>query len=195
MSPFNICRKLVAAMRCARRGARLEIARGAQLRSCALRLSKEGVFTLGENSIFAGRVSMDREGARVSVGSRSFVGKSHLVAARHIAIGSDVLISWDVTIVDHQSHSLNFSDRARDVSDWLAGQKDWSHVEIRPVHIKDKAWLGFGATILPGVTVGEGAVVGACSVVTRDVEPWTVVAGNPAKVIRRLDGKTASRDQ
>lgn len=55
-----------------------------------------------------------------------------------------------------------------------------------PVHIGKNAWIGAGATILPGVTIGDNAVVGAASVVTRDVEPDTIVAGNPAKFIRRI---------
>lgn len=181
-------------MRSKLRGARLEIGRGAQLRSWALTLSKDSTFKLGDDSIFAGRVSMDRECASVSVGSRTFIGKSHLVAAQSIEIGSDVLVSWNVTIIDHQSHSLKFGDRSADVCNWLAGGKDWSHVEIKSVSIRDKTWIGFGATILPGVTIGEGAVVGACSVVTRDVEPWTLVAGNPARVIRRLSNDSESRD-
>lgn len=56
----------------------------------------------------------------------------------------------------------------------------------KPVHICRRVWIGAGATILPGVTVGENAVVGAGSVVTRDVEPNTIVAGNPAGQIRRI---------
>ena len=52
--------------------------------------------------------------------------------------------------------------------------------------ICDRSWIGFKASIMKGVTVGEGAVVGACSVVSRDVPPYTVVAGNPARVIRDL---------
>ena len=59
-------------------------------------------------------------------------------------------------------------------------------ITCKPVHIGRRAWIGAGATILPGVTVGENAVVGAGSVVTRDVEPNTIVAGNPAKLIRRI---------
>lgn len=56
----------------------------------------------------------------------------------------------------------------------------------KPVHIGKRAWIGAGATILPGVTIGDNAVVGAGSVVTKDVEPDTIVAGNPARLIRRI---------
>lgn len=62
----------------------------------------------------------------------------------------------------------------------------------KPIIIESQAWVAARAFVGPGVTVGEGAVVGACAVVTKDVEPWTVVAGNPARVIRRreiMDGE------
>jgi galactoside O-acetyltransferase len=59
-------------------------------------------------------------------------------------------------------------------------------VKILPVLISDKVWVGFGASILKGVRIGEGAVIAANSVVTRDVRPYTVVAGNPAKTIREI---------
>jgi putative colanic acid biosynthesis acetyltransferase WcaF len=54
-----------------------------------------------------------------------------------------------------------------------------------PISVADQAWVCAGAFVAPGVAVGEGAVVGARAVVTRDVEPWTIVAGNPAKYLRR----------
>lgn len=141
---------------------------------------------IGEGSIFEGRISCDRAGAEIRIGRHSSVGGSHLVCAERIEIGDDVLISWNCTILDHHSHALEWSQRAPDVRDWYAGRKDWTHVRIAPVRIDDKAWIGFNAIILPGVRIGTGAVVGAGSVVTRDVEPFTVVAGNPARPIRRL---------
>ncbi len=57
---------------------------------------------------------------------------------------------------------------------------------MSPVHVGDKSWIGFNSIVLKGVTIGEGAVVGAGSVVTKDVSAWTVVAGNPARVIREI---------
>ncbi len=59
-------------------------------------------------------------------------------------------------------------------------------ITCKPVHIGKNAWIGAGATILPGVTVGDNAVVGAASVVTKDVIPNTIVAGNPARLVKTI---------
>ncbi|MBD2129908.1 acyltransferase [Microcoleus sp. FACHB-1] len=109
-----------------------------------------------------------------------------LIAAQRINIGDDVLIAGGVTIVDHNAHSLSFSQRSEDVVNWKIGKKDWTNVKIAPVTISNKVWIGFNSIILKGVRIGEGAVVGAGSVVTKDVPAWTVVAGNPARVIREI---------
>lgn len=61
------------------------------------------------------------------------------------------------------------------------------HLIAKPVHIGRNVWIGARATILPGISVGEGAVVAGCSVVTHDVAPYTVVAGNPARVLREIE--------
>lgn len=131
-------------------------------------------------------LTIERGGASFTLGERSFVGPGQISCAARVDIGSDVMIAWDTTILDHGSHSLVYSERANDVSNWLVGEKDWRHVRLAPVRICDKAWVGYRSTILPGVTIGEGAVVGAGSVVTKDVAPWTLVAGNPARLIREL---------
>ena len=86
-----------------------------------------------------------------------------------MTIGDWVLIGWDVTITDTDEH-------------------DWPGLGRRcaPVTIGDNAWIGARSIILKGVTVGEHAVIGAGSVVTRDVPPYALAAGSPAKVIREL---------
>ena len=63
----------------------------------------------------------------------------------------------------------------------------YAAVPSRPIHIERNVWIGFDSSVLPGVTIGEGSVVGARSVVTSNVRPFTVVAGNPARVIRELN--------
>lgn len=143
-------------------------------------------FSIDEMSIIEGEICFDKENAKVNVGARTFIGASKLICAEHITIGDDVLISWGCTISDHNSHSLLWQERSQDVILWRNGAKDWSNVLCSPVILADKCWIGFNTIILKGVTVGEGAIVGAGSVVTKDVPPYTLVAGNPAKIIRTL---------
>lgn len=141
---------------------------------------------VGTNSLISATVSFDRDNAVVLVGDRTFIGASNIVCANRVTIGDDVLISWGCTIVDHNSHSVVWEERKDDVVNWQCGRKEWQYVKISSVNICSKAWLGFNSIILKGVTIGEGAIVAAGSVVTRDVDPYTVVAGNPAKFVRAL---------
>lgn len=94
------------------------------------------------------------------------------MSAGNIFIEDNVQIAMNVSII---TNNHDFYDRAV--------------LTVKDVYIKRNAWIGAGATILPGVTIGENAIVGAGCVVTRDVEPNTVVAGNPARVIRKLDSE------
>jgi galactoside O-acetyltransferase len=143
--------------------------------------------SIGQKSIVHASITFDRPGSRLEIGARTFVGASRLVCAESISIGDDVLIAWGCTLVDHDSHSLAWKHRLNDVVEWGEGRKDWTHVARSPIVIADRAWVGFNVIILKGVTIGEEAVVGAGSVVTRDVPSRTVVAGNPARPIRMVD--------
>ncbi|MGM4912862.1 acyltransferase [Rhizobium sp. 768_B6_N1_8] len=158
----------------------------------------EGRVKIGSNSVLSCRVVLENAQGHVAIGNDTFIGGSMLICATAIEVGNNVLISWGCTIVDHDSHSLDWRERSKDVADWRAGLasggltqaaqlKNWDIVEKRPIVIRDKAWLGMNVTVLKGVTIGEGAVVAAGSVVTKDVPDWTLVAGNPARQIRELE--------
>lgn len=163
-----------------------DISSSAHVNFFRIKGNKKCVLKIGSESIVHAKLSFDKPEAKILIGEQTFIGKSHLVSSSNIFIGNNVLISWGVTIVDHNSHSLLYSERAKDVLDWKSGKKDWSNVISKSVRISDKAWIGFNSIILKGVTIGEGAIVGAGSVVTKDVPAWTIVAGNPAKIIREI---------
>lgn len=141
---------------------------------------------VGQNSTIESKVVYERAGAMVSVGDRTFIGAGTITVAKSVEIGNDVMMAWGVCVSDHDSHSTIFNKRKHDVTNWLNGVKDWTNVACGSVKICNKAWVGFNTIILKGVTVGEGAVIGAGSVVTKDVPPWTIVAGNPARFIREI---------
>ena len=111
-------------------------------------------------------------GKNIRIGKRCWIQQGCTFFDRGgITIGNDVFIAPKVNLItiNHDSDPENRSATYG-----------------RPIVIEDKVWIGINSTILPGVTVGYGSIVGANSVVTHDVSPYTVVGGNPAKFIRRL---------
>lgn len=129
-------------------------------------------------------------GAHFSLGTHCFVGQGSRIWTRSsVSIGNHVLISHDVDIHDTDSHSLHWKLRRNEGVDLFENLDDRlsPHVKHKPVIIEDDVWIGFKSTILKGVTVGRGAIVAAGSVVTKDVPPFTLVAGNPARVVRELE--------
>ncbi len=149
----------------------------------------------GEHCVLEGRYVFETSRGHISIGNRAHIGNSMFVSVNEIRIDDDVTIAWDCLIYDHNSHSVEWEERKNDTEqeyqDIKNGlnpitHKNWDVVKSAPIHICSKAWIGTGVKILKGVTVGEGAVVAAGSVVVKDVEPWTMVGGNPAKLIKRL---------
>lgn len=151
---------------------------------------------IGDQCMIDGRYIFEKESGKITIGNRVHIGSSTFISIDGIEIGDDVTIAWNCTIYDHNSHSINWNERKNDTLQELRDykaygdstkNKDWSNVKSAPIRIMDKVWIGFGVTVLKGVTIGEGAVVAAGSIVTRDVEPYTMVGGNPAQVIKKLD--------
>ena len=113
----------------------------------------------------------------VSIGDRCLIGRgSGIVGHFSIEIGNDVWTGHHVYITD-QNHG--YDDVTRPISQQSQPE--------RPVVIGDGSWLGHGAVVLPGVTIGKHVVIGANSVVTKDIPDFSVAVGSPARVIRQYD--------
>lgn len=154
---------------------------------------------VGEKTSVDACFIFEKNSGHVVIGDRCHIGCSTFISIDGIEIGNDVTIAWDCLFYDHNSHSLDWEKRQADILDEYRGYqetgnmmqyKDWTDVVSKPIVIKDKVWIGMGATIMKGVTIGEGAVVAARSVVVKDVEPYTVVGGNPARVIKRISANS-----
>jgi acetyltransferase-like isoleucine patch superfamily enzyme len=143
---------------------------------------------VGKHCRIEGELFVFAHGGRISIGDWCFVGPGTRVwSALEISIGNRVLISHNVNVMDSLTHPLDSGDRhAQFRSILYTGHPMAINLDEKRVRIEDDAWIGAGAIVLRGVTIGCGAVVGAGAVVTRDVPSHAVVVGNPAHVVRHL---------
>ncbi len=138
--------------------------------------------TIGDNT---------KIGAFVEVQKKAFIGKnckiqSHTFICEGVTIEDDVFVGHGVTFINDKY------PRATNGNGCLQCEADWTVV---PTVVKQGASIGSGSTILCNVTIGEKAIIGSGSVVTKDVPPNTIVAGNPAKPIRTLQQKTENENE
>lgn len=130
---------------------------------------KGSVVEVGRSVSFHPNVEIDMlsKGAHVKIGNRTFINRcSSIFCKDTVYIGDRCAISWNVTIMDNDFHYIDANDNSK------------------PIYIGDDVWIGCHSLILKGVHIGNGAVIAAGSVVTKDVPPYSVVGGNPAKVIK-----------
>ncbi|PWR18217.1 galactoside O-acetyltransferase [Zavarzinia compransoris] len=153
---------------------------------------------VGDNCDISGTYVFERGCGQITIGDGTSIGGHCLLICSQpegIHIGRNTMLSWDVVVMDSNAHSLDRGLRENDPTDWLTGStvgslgafKNWYDVAAGPVRIGDGVWIGFGTTIMKGVTIGDGAIVASQSVVTKDVPPYCVVGGNPAQVLSRRD--------
>jgi len=151
---------------------------------------------IGNDNILECQIVFESGEGEVVIGDRVYIGNSKIICRTRVEFGSNIFVAWDAYFYDHDSHSMDYRLRQEDITqqlrDYRNGKyfienKNWDVVRSAPIKVCDNAWIGMSAIILKGVTIGEGAVVGAGSVVTKDVEPWTVVGGNPARFIKKLE--------
>lgn len=137
-------------------------------------LLKQMFGSLGEDVHIEKRLNVDY-GMNTTIGNHVFINFNFtLLDPAPVTIGDHVFIGPNVQLYTAH-HPLDAETRNQHIG--------WAE----PITIESNVWMGGGVIVLPGVTIGEGAVVGAGSVVTKDVPPYHLVAGNPARVMRQLD--------
>jgi acetyltransferase-like isoleucine patch superfamily enzyme len=143
---------------------------------------------VGGHTLVAGELLVFSHGGDISIGEWCYIGEGARVwSSGSIHIGDRVLISHNVNIFDSLTHPLNARQRhAQFKAIVQTGHPHSIDLGERPVIVGNDVWIGANACVLRGVTIGEGAIVGAGAVVTHDIPPFTTVAGNPAHVIREL---------
>lgn len=142
---------------------------------------------IGDHVSILGALHLQGPG-RIRIGDYTTIRYGSVVqAVDNVEIGSHVIISHDVTIQDNNNHPT--SPRARhelSESRFAPELNAWTQSESAPVAIEDHVWIGVNAVILKGVRIGRGSIVGACAVVTKDVPPFSVVVGNPGRVVKSV---------
>jgi len=145
---------------------------------------------IGKNSVIEGKLVVFNYGGEIIIGDNVYIGvNSNVWSGEQVILGNNILISHNVNIIDTNSHEIDHIERAERFKSLVihGHPRNKASIITSKIFVKDYVWISFGATILKGVTIGEGAIVAANAVVTKDVPSFTLVAGNPAIVVKKLN--------
>lgn len=156
-----------------------------------LRSKNPGAIIFGNHvSCYAGCSFSVGPKGRVTVGDFTLLNGALVMCEDRIEIGSHCLISWNVGMADSDFHPLDPAQRlidSRALAPFLKDRPPRPELKTAPVIISNNVWIGMNAVILKGVTIGENSVVAAGSVVTKSVPANTLVAGNPAVIVKKFE--------
>ena len=145
---------------------------------------------IGDGSHVEGELTVLAYGGVITIGKNCYIGEgTKIVSGDSILIDDYAIIGHNCNITDNDAHEMDHLERAKGMEEMFAyGYRPENKGKIKTaiVTIEQYAWINFNVTILKGVTIGKGAVVAAGSIVTKDVAPFTMVAGNPARFIKSL---------
>lgn len=147
-----------------------------------------GRITIGKNCRVYGTIQSQGDG-KITIGDYCVISERCVVGAvEQITFGNCVGISNHVHIFDNNNHPTSPNVRRKMFMDGFEGEAwRWTHAESKPIVIEDNVWVGEYAAILKGVTIGTGSIVASHAVVTKDVPPYSIVAGNPARVVKTIE--------
>lgn len=156
---------------------------------CRIIAKMQGNIKLGKNTTF-GRGTVLWAPNKMVIGSNTYIGKYCTLQA-DIVIGTGVEIANNVGLIGKYDHDYSKVGCYIKDAPWI-GDRDYDFKgKDEKIIIEDDVWIGFGTVVFTGVKIGRGAIVGAGSIVTKDIEPYSIVAGNPAAKI----GERFSREE
>lgn len=153
-----------------------------QLRCQFLLITKRNI-KLGKTSTF-GRGTVLYAPNQMAIGENVYIGK-YCSLETDIEIGNDVLLGNNVGLIGKYDHDFSCIGKSIKDSPWIGNNDYRFKGKDLKIVIENDVWIGYGSIIVSGVRIGRGAIVAAGSIVLKDVEPYTIVAGNPAKVIKK----------
>lgn len=151
-----------------------------------------GKISIGNGTHIHGKLMTYPYGGKIEIGNNCFVeADTRIWSANNIIIGNNVQISFNVTIIDSDSHEID-SDLRKHTAQKINENGFYTltsapNIKTAPIIIEDDVWISFNAVILKGVTIGKRSIIAAGAIVTKDVLPDTIVAGNPAKVVKHIN--------
>ncbi len=139
---------------------------------------------IGNNTTLQSPALATEPNGFISIGDYCFISGAAIIASTDILIGNHVFIAGGVTIVDSDFHPMDPAARMVDtvMISTVGNKLQRPSFESLPVIIEDNVWIGFNATILKGVTIGEGSVIEPGAVVLKNVPAGSIVSGNPAQI-------------
>jgi acetyltransferase-like isoleucine patch superfamily enzyme len=123
----------------------------------------------------------------IEIGEFALINGAEMVCDSRIRIGAYALISWSVILLDNYRVPRESNERCAHLQNFLtSGLDPHADHDAKPIEIGRNVWLGHDVVVMPGACIGEGSVIGARSAVVGSIPPYTIAAGNPARVIREL---------
>lgn len=152
---------------------------------------KKTLINIGKHCLINGELIINPYGGNIQIGNYCYIGhNTRIQSDTSIIIGNDVQISYNVSIIDNNAHEIDNAQRVKTARkillDGFENLKDRGDIKGEQIIIEDEVWINLNCIILKGVKIGKGAIIGAGSLVTNDIPPYSLAVGNPAKVIKKI---------